>query len=159
MIKIMEILDNKFTKIHSVKDIITSITFLIIGALLVALFTETTLQLIGYLFIPIGVIFMFTLKSDYKNKENNLVFLKKEYYLPADSKNKLLAAISTNPADADINIDIDKFNNGNAIRLAIYCNKEIDKAYLQLFEYIPYTYEPCSEIFEYKTSKIKNLIK
>ena len=41
----------------------------------------------------------------------------------------------------------------------IYYNKDTAKAYIQLFEYVPYTYEPCSDVLEYNLSEVTNLVK
>ena len=48
---------------------------------------------------------------------------------------------------------------GNAVRLDVYYSKASGKAYLQLFEYIPYKYEPCSKIYEHEIIKVGKLIK
>ena len=56
-------------------------------------------------------------------------------------------------------IDLSEEDKGNAVRLDIYFNKASGKAYLQLFEYVPYRYEPCSRIYEHEVSRIENLLK
>ena len=56
-------------------------------------------------------------------------------------------------------IDLSEENKGNAIKLDIYYSKSTGKAYIQLFEYVPYTYQPCSKMYEYDLSKINKLIK
>ena len=56
-------------------------------------------------------------------------------------------------------IDLAQADKGNAIKLDIYYSKSTGKAYLQLFKYIPYTYDPCSGIYEYELATIDKLIK
>ena len=50
-------------------------------------------------------------------------------------------------------------DKGNAIRLDVYYSKASGKAYLQLFEYVPYKYEPCTKVYEYEIAKVGKLIK
>ena len=56
-------------------------------------------------------------------------------------------------------IDLTQADKGNAVKLDIYYSKSSGKAYLQLFEYIPYRYEPCSRLYEYDVEKVDKLIK
>ena len=57
------------------------------------------------------------------------------------------------------NNDLSEAEKGNAVKLDIYYSKAAGKAYLQLFEYIPYKYEPCSKMYEHQLSRIEKLIK
>ena len=56
-------------------------------------------------------------------------------------------------------IDLSEEDKGNAVKLDVYYSKAIGKAYLQLFEYVPYKYEPCSQMYEHHISRIEKLIK
>ena len=56
------------------------------------------------------------------------------------------------------NINLAKEGNAQSLRLYIYYKTQINKAYLQLFEYSDNQYEPCSKIYEYETTKIERLI-
>ena len=40
----------------------------------------------------------------------------------------------------------------------VYFSKKNNKAFIQLFEYIPYRYEPASETFGFTTDEISKLI-
>ena len=63
-------------------------------------------------------------------------------------------------ADKHSNIKIiSQENKGQAIILQMFYGKTSGKAYLQLFEYVPYQYVPCSEVYEYEISKIAYLLK
>ena len=57
------------------------------------------------------------------------------------------------------NIDLTKEGSAQSLRLYIYYNNQIKKAYLQLFEYIPYKYEPCSRMYEHHIDRVEKLIK
>ena len=50
-------------------------------------------------------------------------------------------------------------DKGNGLRLDLFYNRHTGKAYLQVFEYIPYRYEPATEFFEQPVSKIGKLLK
>ena len=65
------------------------------------------------------------------------------------------SALKNNPGS----IDLTQADKGNAIKLDIYYSQRSGKAYLQLFEYIPYKYEPCSNLYEYEMSQVERLIK
>ena len=65
------------------------------------------------------------------------------------------SALESNPSSIDLN----EANKGNALKLDIYYNNASGKAYMQLFEYIPYRYEPCSKMYEYETGRIEKLLK
>ena len=56
-------------------------------------------------------------------------------------------------------IDLKEADKGNAVKLDIYYSKAEGKAYLQLFEYVPYTYEPCSRLYEYQIADVEKLIR
>lgn len=71
-----------------------------------------------------------------------------------DMKGSILSAIDSRPE----NIDLTKEGSAQSLRLYIYYNNQIKKAYLQLFEYSANQYEPCSQIYEYGTDKIERLI-
>ena len=68
------------------------------------------------------------------------------------------APISSALASKPESIDLAEANKGNAVKLDIYYSKTTGKAYLQLFEYVPYKYEPCSKIYEYETARVGKLL-
>ena len=40
----------------------------------------------------------------------------------------------------------------------MFYSKDTKKAYLQLFEYVPYKYEPCSRQYEHELENVRSLI-
>jgi hypothetical protein len=78
-----------------------------------------------------------------------------EHYFQQTKKSSLTSAISSKPET----IELPKEQGSNALRLDIYFSRSANKAYVQLFEYIPYEYEPYTEIYEYEASRVENLIK
>ena len=95
------------------------------------------------------------LKNGYKESESGERFVKKEHYYPENMKAELQSAVAANPNT----IAQGSGDKGNAIRLEIFYNRQSGKAFVQLFEYVPYKYQPCSDMMEYNLSQIENLIK
>ena len=65
------------------------------------------------------------------------------------------SAIATKPD----RVDLSEENKGSTVRLDVYYAKKSGKAYLQLFEYIPYRYEPCSKMYEHELANVSKLIR
>lgn len=148
-------MEKKFIRVRSIKDIIISTSLTIIGLTLIIVPGNTGCQLGGVTLIAIGIILLCLLKSNYKNIETRDIFLKKEFFFAGDMKASILSALSKNP----ISIDLSAEGKGQVLMLKVYYSEMSCKAYLQLFEYIPHQYEPCSEEYEYDIEKITNLLK
>lgn len=148
-------MEKKFIRVRSIKDIIISTSLTIIGLTLIIVPENTGCQLGGVTLIAIGIILLCLLKSNYKNIETRDIFLKKEFFFAGDMKASILSALSKNP----ISIDLSAEGKGQVLMLKVYYSEMSCKAYLQLFEYIPHQYEPCSEEYEYDIEKITNLLK
>ena len=56
-------------------------------------------------------------------------------------------------------IDLNEANKGNALKLDLFYSKSNGKAYMQLYEYVPYRYEPCSLMYEYEIAEVQKLIR
>ena len=69
-------------------------------------------------------------------------------------KNEIAEKIASKPSG----IDLTEEDKGNAVRLDVFYSKTSGKAYIQLFEYIPYKYEPCSRQYEYEINETGRLI-
>ena len=140
-------METKFIKTHSLKDVIVIFLIIVIGCVLSFAKIGTSANLTGYLIIPIGIAAIFLLKSEYKNQADNRRYKKKVYYFSNNKQASLIDAINNNPD----NIDVKSVDSGNALRLDIYYSK--DKAYIQLFKFVPYQYEPQTELVEHKLSR------
>ena len=55
-------------------------------------------------------------------------------------------------------LNLSEEDKGNGIRLDIYYSRKSGKSYSQLFEYIPYKYEPCTGQYELDTTEIESVI-
>ena len=148
-------MEKTFIRVRSVKDIVISTSLIILGSILVALPTGSGVNIAGFFMIFAGLILFFILKSGYKDTETGISYKKKEYYFQQAMNAPISAALASKPES----IDLGEANKGNAIKLDIYYSKASGKAYLQLFEYIPYKYDPCSKIYEYSRERIEYLIK
>ena len=148
-------MEKTFIRVHSIKDIVIFISLLILGSILVAVPTGDAVNITGFFLVFAGVILALVLKTGYKDVETNVKYIKKERYFQQAMHAAIADAIASKPDS----IDLSQENKGNAIKLDIYFSKATGKAYIQLFEYVPYTYQPCSKMYEYEISKVGKLIK
>ncbi len=148
-------MENNFIKIHSTKDIIIITILIIIGILLVVLPIGGATNVTGYILTAIGLLLIPFCKNGYKDAWEGMRYTKKEFYFANNSKSELIASVTNNPQ----NINITEKDKGNTLRLVIFYSHESGRAFLQVEEYVPYKYEPCTEVIEHKVSQIGNLIK
>ena len=148
-------MEKTFIRVHSIKDIVIFISLLILGSILVAVPTGDAVNITGFFLVFAGAILALVLKTGYKDVETNVKYIKKERYFQQAMHTAIADAIASKPDS----IDLSQENKGNAIKLDIYFSKTTGKAYIQLFEYVPYTYQPCSKMYEYEISKVGKLIK
>ena len=148
-------MEKTFIRVHSIKDIVIFISLLVLGGILVAVPTSDAVNITGFFLIFAGAILALVLKTGYKDVETNVKYIKKERYFQQAMHAAIADAIASKPDS----IDLSQENKGNAIKLDIYFSKASGKAYIQLFEYVPYTYQPCSKMYEYEISKVGKLIK
>ena len=148
-------MEKKFIRVRSTKDIIIFSSLIVLGAILALLFEAEAANLGGWTLIVAGVVVAFVMKSAYRDVDTKKMYHKKELLFSGDMKSKLLSALASNPQS------IGSVNEGSsqAIMLRIYYSKPSAMAHLQLLEYIPYQYEPCSEMYDCELSKIEHLLK
>lgn len=145
----------QFIKVRTTKDITIFTSLILIGAILIALPTQMGATIAGATLAIIGIALIPLLKSGYRDRDSTETYRKLEHYFQQTKKSSLTSAISSKPET----IELPKEQGSNALRLDIYFSRSANKAYVQLFEYIPYEYEPCTEIYEYEASRVENLIK
>lgn len=148
-------MEKTFVRVHSIKDIVVFISLLALGCILVAIPASDAVNITGFFLLFAGAILALVLKNGYKDVETAAKYHKKERYFQQTMHTTIANAIASKPDS----IDLSEENKGNAIKLDIYYSKATGKAYIQLFEYVPYTYQPCSKMYEYDLSKINKLIK
>ena len=148
-------MEKTFVRVHSIKDIIIFVSLLALGGILVAIPAGDAVNITGFFLVFAGAILALVLKTGYKDVETAAKYYKKERYFQQTMHTAIANAIASKPDS----IDLSEENKGNAIKLDIYYSKVTGKAYIQLFEYVPYTYQPCSKMYEYDLSKVSKLIK
>ena len=148
-------MEKTFIRVRSAKDIIIISLLIIAGTVLIVLPTGTAVNITGFFLIFAGLILALVLKTGYKDTETGDKYQKVEHYFQQAMNVPISAALASKPES----IDLGEANKGNAIKLDIYYSKASGKAYLQLFEYVPYRYEPCSKIYEHELSKVEKLIR
>ena len=148
-------MEKTFVKVRSVKDIVIFVSLIVLGSVLVALPTGTGINIAGFFMIFAGLITALILKSGYKEETTGEKYCKKEYYFQQAMNAAICSVLESKPES----IDLSEEDKGNAVKLDVYYSKANGKAYLQLFEYIPYKYEPCSQMYEHHISRIEKLIR
>ena len=148
-------MEKTFIRVRSIKDITIFVSLALVGTILTALPIGDAANIAGFFIIVAAGILAFVLKSAYKDIDTNEKYLKKERYFQQTMRAAISSAIASNPDS----VDLSEEDKGNALRLDIYYSKSSGKAYLQLFEYVPYTYQPCTRVHECEISKASKLIK
>lgn len=148
-------MEKTFVRVHSIKDIVIFVSLLVLGGILVAIPTGDAVNITGFFLVFAGAILALVLKTGYKDVDTSAKYHKKERYFQQSMHSDIVSAMASKPDS----IDLSEEDKGNAIKLDIYYSKVTGKAYIQLFEYVPYTYQPCTKMYEYDLSKVGKLIK
>ena len=145
----------EFGRVRSAKDITVFISLIALGAALILMPTGAAVNITGFFLIVAGLILALFMKTGYKDVDTGEMYCKKEHYFQQAMNAVISSAIASRPES----VDLSEADKGNAVRLDIYYGKSSGKAYLQLFEYVPYKYEPCSKMYEYQIASVDKLIK
>lgn len=145
----------EFIRVRSVKDIVIFTSLTITGVILIALPTGASINITGFFMIFAGLILALILRTGYKDTETNERYRKNEMYFQQAMHGAIRSAIASEPDS----IDISEADKGNGLKLDVYYSRRLGRAYIQLYEYIPYTYQACSDMYEYEMNKVRNLIR
>lgn len=148
-------MEKEFIRVRSVKDIAVFTSIVVLGCVLVALPSNTAVNLTGFFLIVTGIILSLVMKNGYKDSETGEIYYKKEHYFNQSMHLPVSSVIASKPN----NVDLSEKDKGSSVRLDVYYGKTSGKAYIQLFEYIPYKYEPCSRMYEHEVCNVSELIK
>ncbi len=146
-------MEKNFIRVRSIKDIVISTVLTVGGCVLVVLPTATSVNVLGFFMIFTGILLFFILRSAYKEEQTGVKYCKTERYFAQASRAEIMEKLSSAPNS----INLSEEDKGNAVRLDIYHSKESGKAYLQVLEYIPYKYEPCSQMVEHELNSISKI--
>lgn len=147
-------MEKNFNRVRSVKDIVIFTSLVVLGSVFVALPTSTSINILGFFMIFTGIILAIFLKSGYKD-ETGVRFNKEEMYFDKSRQTELSKAITSKLCQSDVA----EINKGNGIRLDIYHNQKLGKSYVQLHEYVPYKYEPCTALYEHPYENVSEILK
>ena len=148
-------MEKEFCRVRSAKDMIITSAIIASGCILAAFPESTSVNLLCFFMALTGLILIFVLKTGYMDVESGEMYCKQEKYFAQSLKSSLASAISKAPCK----LNLAEEDKGIGIRLDIYYNRKNGKAYTQLFEYIPYRYEPCSCVYEHELEKLDNILK
>ena len=148
-------MERNFVKSRSVKDVVISTSIIVLGCILAIVPLGAGAAIGGYMLIILGFLIVLLMKSEYREESSGEKYLKKEFFFPKEEKGELMQAILSAPGK----IDLSQQGKGQVLRLDLYYSTALDKCYIQLFEYVPYQYTPCSQLVVLELAKISNLLK
>lgn len=99
-----------------------------------------------------GIILFAVLKTGWRDTETKEQYHRKVKFFSKDIKDEIMDNLENHIE----NIDIQKNNIGTGLKMEVYYNRR--QAFVNLYKYIPYSYEPVSSTFEYSADKIEKLI-
>ena len=147
-------MEKEFSRVRSAKDITITASLIITGCILVALPTSESINITGFFLIFTGLILAFVLRTGYKDNATGDKYSKVEKFFAQSLKSEITNALETSLKK----LNLSEEDKGNGIRLDIYYSRKTGKSYTQLFEYIPYKYEPCTRQYEHDTADIESII-
>ena len=137
-------MENRFIRVRSSKDVVISSICIILGIILLIMPASASVNIFGFFLLSAGIIFSVVLKSGYKDVETGIKYCKSERYFSHEMHEEIKKKIAS-PGK----INTQEEDKGTSLRLDVYYNKSAGTVYAQLYEYVPYTYEPCSEVYEH----------
>ena len=146
---------NKFIRVRSTRDIVISAALLILGVALVVLTNIEAANICGYLLVLTGLVLLPVLKTAYRNVETNALYSKKDIFFLREMKDSIIKALESSPEK----IDMSQAGKGQVLLLRVYYSKSAARAYMQLSEYVPHEYKPCTEVRVYDISQVEGLLK
>ena len=148
-------MEKQFNRVRSVSDVIVSVSMLVSGAILMFFSSNIGLNIGGFFLLLSGSLFICMYKNGYKESESKVMYHKKELYFRKDTLKSTKEAVLSDPGS----IELSTIGKGWTLKLNLYYNKKTGKAYIQLFEYLPFNYEPVTDMLEYDVEEIQRLIK
>lgn len=147
-------MEKQFNRVRSTRDIIVSLSIIAAGAILVGLPTPVSVNITGFFMIFAGLLLIFILQTGHKDSETGEYFKKKELFFPQNMKDRLMDGLKAE----NLSEIIKEENKGNGLRVDIFYRKSDERAYVRLYEYVPYKYLPATPFKEYSQNSIKALI-
>ncbi|MBP3202551.1 MAG: hypothetical protein J6M31_02965 [Bacteroidales bacterium] len=139
----------KLKKVHTAKDLIISAIVLAAGIGLY--FVNTGL---GAVIGVCGLLMLLFYKAGYKREGEGIVLKKKALDVAHTCRDSLKGFLDGKDVEPEVKTNI----SGGVIRLEAYYNADAAIAYVQLFDFSNYTYEPATGIVELRGPKAEKLI-
>lgn len=143
-------MEKTFIKARSVSDWVSSFVLVISGVVLIVLRGTDAITGIGIFLCVLGLVFFFTLKTGYRDARTRKFYNKREHYFAHSRRSNILDALQSGHPD---NIDYNEEDQGTGLRLDVYYNKKDPQVYMYLFEYKPYRYIPCTDVFVFDSKE------
>lgn len=137
-------MENLFVRTRSTKDILICGISIIGGCVLMLLPAGSAVHITGFFLLFAGLILLLVLKTGYRHLESGVKYLKAERYFPHDMHDEIKKKIASPEK-----ISAEAEDKGSSLRLDVYYSRNAGNVYTQLYEYVPYKYEPCSKIYEH----------
>lgn len=144
-------MNKEFIKVRTATDIAIPASLFVLAILLIVLPTPVSARFCGFLLLIVGAALPAILKTGWQDPKTKERYCKKEIFFPRGCKARVLDALENHT-------DISGEAKGEGLLMEIYYSKQSRKAFIRLFEYVPYKYEPVSPTFEYATDEITKLV-
>lgn len=148
-------MEKTFSRVYSAKDITIILTLISAGIAFVILPTSDSINILGFFMLIAGIILGIFMKTGYRDDETGVRYCKTEHFFALSKREDLKKAITGTPRKEVLSGE----DIGNSLRMDIYHSSKSGKAYIQLFEYVPYKYEPYTLMYEYNLENISELIR
>ena len=146
-------MDQTIRKSRTSYDMLFSMVIVFIGIAACAISHSGAITLMGILFIITGIICWMILKSGYVDTTTSRSIKKEEAYFPVEYKQNLIDAVLNNPER------LNELPNSPMNTMKVHLFHNDTDLYLQLFEYIPCEYKPCTKLIKHKMCDLSKLIR
>lgn len=136
-------MNKEFIRVRSFKDVTLALALIIAGCYCMGFVESNGINILGFFCLLTGFLFLFLLKTGYKDSDTGIRYTKSEHFFAQSLKDEIIKQLRNNPSK----ISYTSEDKGNGLRLDIYKDSK-GTSYYQLFEYVPHTYEPCSDVFK-----------
>lgn len=147
-------MEKNFVKVRTKKDVFIFTSCIVVGISAILLPTGPAINIAAAMLVILGLVMAPMLKSGFRDELSGGEYLKKEYFFLQGMKPQLLGAVMFKPES----LDLKEKDKGNTMRVDIYYSKDAGKAYMQLLEYVPHQYNPCTKMMEYDLNRVNSLI-
>ena len=139
----------KLKKVHTAKDLIISAIVLAAG---IGLYLVNAG--LGGIIAVCGLLMLLFCKGGYKREGEDIILHKKALDVAHSCRDSLKGFMEGKDVEPEVNTSL----SGGVIRLEAYYNADAAIAYVQLFDFSNYTYEPATGIVELRGPKADKLI-